>query len=103
MLAPVSHFVCLVSLQSYWETITSQSVHLRLAVKRIVIQEAWTVYDLIWTRVEFFLLLNVVLLKLCSSMNTLVTEARLVTEALLIMHPVLTSDKEYREHQNMKK
>ena len=53
MLAPVSHFVCFISLQSYWETITSQSVQLRLAVKRIVIQEAWTVYDLIWTRVEF--------------------------------------------------
>ena len=26
MLAPVSHFVCLISLQSYWETITSESM-----------------------------------------------------------------------------
>ena len=53
MLAPDSHFVCLISLQSCWETITSQSMQLRLVVKRIVIQEAWKVYDLIWTRVEF--------------------------------------------------
>ena len=26
MLAPDSHFVCLISLQSYWETITSESM-----------------------------------------------------------------------------
>ena len=37
MLAPDSHFACLISLQSYWETITSQSMQLRLVVKRIVI------------------------------------------------------------------
>ena len=29
MLAPDSHFECLISLQSYWETITSQSMQLR--------------------------------------------------------------------------
>ena len=68
MLALDSHFACLISLQSHWETITSQSMPVTVGSEKDINIYKRLEKSMIWFEVawNFCWLLYVVLLRLCS-------------------------------------